>query len=133
MFHDFRRNYKFQERRGEEEKRIKPNSGLLNVSAAYKGDFKNSLTKGEIAIIGEIKRASPSKGVIREKFDLVEIAKTYERVGVDAISVLTEKRFFEGEDSYIPQVKELTTKPVLRKDFVTVSYTHLTLPTIYSV
>jgi indole-3-glycerol phosphate synthase len=113
-------NFKREEVR--KKKELKPNNEILSVSTGYGGGFKNSLTKGKVAIIGEIKRASPSKGIIREKFNLVEIAKTYERVEVDAISVLTEKRFFEGEDSYIPQVKKLTTKPVLRKDFVIDEY-----------
>ncbi|MGB9780874.1 indole-3-glycerol phosphate synthase TrpC [Caldanaerobacter sp.] len=103
-------------------KELKSYNELLNVNAVYRGNFKNSLNKGKVAIIGEIKRASPSKGIIKEEFDLVEIAKTYEKAEVDAISVLTEKRFFKGEDGYIPQVKKVTTKPVLRKDFVIDEY-----------
>lgn len=73
---------------------------------------------GRIRLIAEIKKASPSKGVIREDFDPVKIARIYEDKSVDAISVLTEEDFFSGDLKYIQSVKGVTTRPVLRKDFI---------------
>ncbi|MDF0726229.1 indole-3-glycerol phosphate synthase TrpC [Cytobacillus sp. S13-E01] len=71
-----------------------------------------------IGLIAEIKKASPSKGVIREEFYPLEIAKEYENVGVDAISVLTDKEYFQGSIDYLKQVKSEVDVPVLRKDFI---------------
>lgn len=85
-------------------------------------DFKAALNKDNISIIGEIKRASPSAGEIKKEFDLESIAKVYESIEIDAISVLTEKKFFLGSDEYINQVKKLTSKPILRKDFIIDKY-----------
>lgn len=68
--------------------------------------------------ITEVKKGSPSKGVIREKFDPVEIAEAYEKGGASAISVITEKNFFYGEKDDLRRVKERVRLPVLRKDFL---------------
>lgn len=76
----------------------------------------------QISLIAEIKKASPSRGVIREDFHHIEIAKAYSDAGVQAISVLTEEDFFMGNIAYINEVKNLTTAPVLRKDFILESY-----------
>ncbi len=88
--------------------------------AAETRDFKSSVTKGKerIRLVAEIKQASPSKGVIRENFDPIAIARVYERKGVDAISVLTEQDFFGGELDIIHAVRRVSTRPVLRKDFI---------------
>lgn len=81
--------------------------------------FKNALSEpGRINIIAEIKKASPSAGVIAENFDPVEIAKIYQANGAAAISVLTDSMFFQGDIEFIPSVRESTTIPVLRKDFI---------------
>ena len=107
----------------EEKKRIKPVEELINeIKGGYSGNFKKVLQKEGISIIGEIKKASPSKGIIKEDFDSVKIAKVYEKVDVDAISVLTEKEFFKGDDNYIRKVKKVSSKPILRKDFIVDEY-----------
>ena len=69
-------------------------------------------------VIAEVKKASPSAGVIRADFDPVAIAQTYERCGADAISVLTDEKYFQGRLEYIKQIKETVDLPVLRKDFI---------------
>jgi indole-3-glycerol phosphate synthase len=84
-------------------------------------DFGEAIRRGPgdpIKLIAEIKKASPSKGLIRSDFDPVAIASIYESGAVEAISVLTEEDHFQGNLSYIAAVKQTTTKPVLRKDFI---------------
>jgi len=71
-----------------------------------------------ICLIAEIKKASPSSGVIRQDFNPQEIAKTYQDAGVQAISVLTEEDYFQGNLSYINEIKSLVSLPILRKDFI---------------
>jgi len=86
-------------------------------------DFKKALGKeGKISIIGEIKKASPSKGIIRRDFDPVAIGRQYEKNGLDAISIITEDHFFSGNNAYIKKVKAVTTAPLLRKDFIVDPY-----------
>ncbi|PIQ90150.1 MAG: indole-3-glycerol phosphate synthase [Candidatus Omnitrophica bacterium CG11_big_fil_rev_8_21_14_0_20_41_12] len=85
--------------------------------------FKEAISKPrQISLIAEIKQASPSKGVIRQNFNLQEIAQAYQDAGVQAISVLTEEDFFGGNPAYINEVKNIFTGPVLRKDFILESY-----------
>jgi len=71
-----------------------------------------------INVIAEVKKASPSAGVIREDFDPVAIAQTYERCGAEAISVLTDEKYFQGRLDYINQIRQVVDLPVLRKDFI---------------
>lgn len=107
----------------EEEKRELPLKEFENkVQDIITRDFKAALNKPGINIISEIKKASPSKGIIKPDFDPVAIAKVYEEISIDAISVLTEKKFFMGSDEYIAQVKGVTSKPILRKDFIVDEY-----------
>lgn len=76
----------------------------------------------ETNIIAEIKKASPSKGIICKDFDPIRIAKDYEMAGAKALSVLTEKTFFQGDISHIGMVKKNVALPVLRKDFIVDEY-----------
>ena len=85
--------------------------------------FKEALIKeGRLSLIAELKKASPSKGILRVDFDLLKIAKIYEKGKVDALSVLTEKEFFDGDINYIPLLKKNTTLPILQKDFLIDEY-----------
>ncbi|MCK5237625.1 MAG: indole-3-glycerol phosphate synthase TrpC [Deltaproteobacteria bacterium] len=93
---------------------------LKNRAKALGGirDFTAALTHDGINIIAEVKKASPSKGIIREEFDPVEIASIYDRAGACAVSVLTEDKYFLGSLDYVTAVKEAISLPVLRKDFI---------------
>jgi len=81
--------------------------------------FIQALTRAsEIAVIAEVKKASPSKGIICQDFDPIKIATSYEEGGAEAISVLTDERFFQGSLEYIPLVRQTVKLPVIRKDFI---------------
>ncbi|MBO6110028.1 MAG: indole-3-glycerol phosphate synthase TrpC [Methanobrevibacter sp.] len=84
--------------------------------------FKKALQGDDISIIAEVKRASPSKGLISEDFDYLQIARDYEDAGASAISVLTEPYFFKGDDDYLKEIAQNVNIPILRKDFVIDEY-----------
>jgi indole-3-glycerol phosphate synthase len=81
--------------------------------------FQSRITEGAIRLIAEVKKASPSKGLLCPNFNPVTLAKSYEKAGAAAISVLTDERFFQGSLVYLQQIKTVTQSvPVLRKDFI---------------
>lgn len=86
-------------------------------------NFEKAIGKKEkINFICEIKKASPSKGIITEEFDYIKIAKDYQKAKADAISCLTEPHYFFGADKYLKEVKETVNIPILRKDFIIDEY-----------
>lgn len=92
---------------------------------AFERALRKEAQQGEkqaISFICEVKRASPSKGIIAEDFPYLEIAKEYESAGADAISVLTEPDFFKGSDQYLSEISKEVHIPVLRKDFTVDEY-----------
>ncbi len=85
--------------------------------------FGKALSAGTgIRLIAEVKKASPSKGVIREDFDPIAIARTYEKSGASCISVLTEQKFFQGKLEYLGAIRKTVGLPLLRKDFIVDEY-----------
>lgn len=84
--------------------------------------FEKALSKPNLSFICECKKASPSKGLISEDFDYLKIAKEYEECGADCISVLTEPKWFQGQNSFLKEISENVKLPCLRKDFTVDEY-----------
>lgn len=100
------------------EKRIDEQDAVRGFVSAV----EKKVTQKEAAVIAEIKKASPSKGVIREIFDPEEIARAYSAYGATCLSVLTEVDFFQGDDLYLQLARKVCELPVLRKDFMIDTY-----------
>lgn len=99
---------------------VKAMAKSMNVE---NGDaFYNALKGDDISFICEVKKASPSKGIIAEDFPYLDIAKEYERAGASAISVLTEPKYFKGDNNYLKDIVNEVSIPVLRKDFTVDEY-----------
>ncbi len=99
---------------GEIQSRAKNAAPTRGFTAA----IKQRVGGGKLAVIAEIKKASPSKGIIRENFDPVEIAISYEKAGATCLSVLTDEKYFQGSDQYLIDARGACSLPVLRKDFM---------------
>ncbi|MGN1456968.1 MAG: indole-3-glycerol phosphate synthase TrpC [Acutalibacteraceae bacterium] len=85
-------------------------------------EFEKALRKDDIAFICEVKKASPSKGVISEDFPYVQIARDYETAGASAVSVLTEPEYFKGSAEYLSEISKNINIPIIRKDFTVDEY-----------
>jgi len=112
--------------RVEARKKVLPLHDLIEKSrsggAADGFLFEKALRSDDIAFICEIKRASPSKGIISDEFPHLEIARDYASAGAAAISVLTEPHYFKGDDRYLREIADTVSIPLLRKDFTVDSY-----------
>ena len=99
--------------------RLRERGGSFQKRSSPKRPFFKALDKlPQLSIIAEVKKASPSKGIICKDFDPVAIAKKYEQGGASAISVLTDEKYFQGHSEYLVAVRENVALPVLRKDFI---------------
>lgn len=99
---------------------IKQQACGLNKETGFPAEER--LRRGGIHFICEVKKASPSKGLIAEEFPYIQIAKEYEEAGADLISCLTEPHYFQGSDQYLSEIKKEVSIPVLRKDFTIDAY-----------
>ena len=97
-------------------------SMAMNLENSQDFPFEQALRKESINFICEVKKASPSKGIISEDFPYLKIAKEYEEAGAQAISVLTEPFYFKGSNEYLKEIVENVSIPVLRKDFTIDEY-----------
>lgn len=95
---------------------------VSKLETNYEFPFKEALKDPEISIIAEVKKVSPSKGLIAEDFDYIQIAKEYEQAGASAISVLTEPYFFQGSNDFLRDISLNVSIPLLRKDFTIDEY-----------
>lgn len=101
---------------------LKSKTKDLPETKSFLNILKKNKAENKISLIAEVKKASPSKGVIKADFNPVEIAHAYERSGASAVSVLTDEKFFQGSIQYLKDVKKIINLPVLRKDFIVDEY-----------
>ena len=111
--------------------RVQQNKQMVSLEEVKEGassspkfnfEFEKALMGGDISIICECKKASPSKGIIADQFQYIDIAREYEAAGADCISVLTEPKWFMGSDKYLQEIASQVSIPCLRKDFVVDEY-----------
>lgn len=96
---------------------LREQAEALHKAKPYTRSFENALRTDGLSVICEIKKASPSKGIINASFPYLDIAKAYEKAGTNAISCLSEPHYFLGSDEIFTQVREICALPMLRKDF----------------
>ncbi len=97
-------------------------AALVTDKREFIGSLRQRMLARQPAIIAEIKKASPSKGLIRADFDPVQIARQYEAAGATCLSVLTDRQFFQGSNEYLQQARAACGLPVIRKDFMVDPY-----------
>jgi indole-3-glycerol phosphate synthase len=103
--------------------RLRPHGTELRRRALQRNDFRGfrstlKRADGNLAVVAEVKKASPSAGMIAQSFDPIDIAKNYERSGAAAISILTDEQFFQGKLDYVGAARDAVSLPLLRKDFI---------------
>lgn len=101
---------------------LRREAGAATPPRDFTGAIRDTITAGSAAIIAEIKRASPSKGMLRENFDPAAIAASYAFHGAACLSVLTDRQFFSGSAEYLKEARAACQLPVLRKDFILDEY-----------
>lgn len=102
--------------------RIRQQLATASTPRGFIKSLQEKQASGLAAVIAEIKKASPSKGVIREDFDPAQIARSYAKGGAACVSVLTDRDFFQGHDDYLLAARDACSLPVLRKEFIIDSY-----------
>ncbi len=103
--------------------RLLPRAEKLRAAATMRNDFRSMVDSlradtSKLGLIAEVKKASPTAGVIQPDFDYLTIARTYEKAGASAISVLTDEKYFQGRLDYMTNIRREVNIPVLRKDFI---------------
>ena len=106
-----------------EVEKLLPRAEKLQAAASARNDFRSlsrflTLDPGRLGLIAEVKKASPSAGVINAEFDYLTIARGYEKAGASGISVLTDEKYFQGRLEYMTTIRQQLDIPVLRKDFI---------------
>jgi indole-3-glycerol phosphate synthase len=103
-------------------KKLKEQLFFTSPARGFKAALHQRAATGQAAVIAEIKRASPSKGLLRDPFNPAQIAQSYAQHGATALSVLTETQFFQGDDRHLQTASAACSLPILRKDFIIDAY-----------